>query len=174
MNEFERSIPGEGSEGLYAKGIDAIQINVGLKCNQSCVHCHLGASPDRDEMMDWTVMEDVLQVISEVRPELVDITGGAPELNPNLKRFITALSDEGFQVQVRTNLTAMIEPETEGLAGFFRDHHVRLVASMPCYLEDNVQAQRGDMVYEKSIQSLQMLNSLGYGIDPGLPLNLVC
>ncbi len=158
---------------MFARGIDVIQANVGLKCNQSCVHCHLGASMDRQEVMGWDVMEEVLEVVTEVKPRLVDITGGAPEMNPDLKRFVSALTERGSRVQIRTNLTALLEPGLEDLAEFFRGHRVDLVASMPCYLEENVRAQRGPWVYERSVEAIRMLNRLGYGTDSGLQLNFV-
>ena len=103
----------------------------------------------------------------------MDITGGAPELNPNLKHFIKELSTLGIRSQVRTNLTALLETGNEDLIGFFRDNRVKLVGSLPCYLEENVRAQRGDGVYEKSIEAVRRLNSAGYGIDPDLQLNFV-
>jgi radical SAM/Cys-rich protein len=118
-------------------------------------------------------MELVVEAAKEAGAGFVDLTGGAPELNPDLRWFIEALGAEGIPVQVRTNLTALLEPEAEGLAEFFRDHRVALVASMPCYLEENVRAQRGAGVYDKSIEAIRRLNDLGYGKDPGLVLNLV-
>ena len=161
------------SDGLYADGIDIMQVNVGLKCNQACAHCHLSASPQSEEMMSWPVMEKVLEIAGIVCPMTVDITGGAPELNPFLKRFIKKLTDMGIQSQVRTNLTALLHGGNEDLVGFFRDHRVKLVGSLPCYLEENVRAQRGEHVYEKSIEAIRRLNSAGYGIDQDLQLNLV-
>jgi radical SAM/Cys-rich protein len=118
-------------------------------------------------------MELVLRAAKTVNARLIDITGGAPELNPYLQRFIRAAREQGHSVQVRTNLTVLIEPGFEAVPEFFREHRVHLVASLPCYLEENVQAQRGADAYEKSIQALKMLNALGYGSDPGLPLDLV-
>ena len=161
------------SDGLYADGIDIMQVNVGLKCNQSCAHCHLSASPQSEEMMSWPVMEKVLEIAGIVCPMTVDITGGAPELNPYLKRFIKKLTGMGIRSQVRTNLTALLHGGNEDLIGFFRDHRVKLVGSLPCYLEENVRAQRGEHVYEKSIEAIRRLNSAGYGIDQDLQLNLV-
>ncbi len=173
MNRFEEKIAMEGRAGLYADGIDVIQVNVGLRCNQSCAHCHLSASPEKEEVMDWPVMERVLEIARSTGPGTVDITGGAPELNPKLKPFIKKLSAMGIRTQVRTNLTALVEPGNEGFPEFFRDQTVMLVGSLPCYLEENVTAQRGEDVYGKSIEAIRRLNSLGYGIDPKLQLNLV-
>ena len=173
MNEFDLRVSRDGQEGLHARDVDVIQVNMGLKCNQSCRHCHLSASPDRAEMMDWPVMEKILEIVAESRPRMVDLTGGAPELNAHLRRFVKAVGDLGSAVQVRTNLTVLTEPGLEDLALFFRDHRVRLVGSMPCYLEDNVKAQRGERVYQRSVEAMRKLNDLGYGIDPDLQLNLV-
>lgn len=172
MNQFEKLASEGKKEGLYADGIEVIQVNLGLMCNQSCSHCHLSSSPDNRELMEWPVMKKVLDVVRSAGPGTVDITGGAPELNPNLKTFIRKLSGMGVRTQVRTNLTILVEPGSEGLAEFFSDQKVMLVGSLPCYLEENVTAQRGMDVYDKSIQAIRKLNSLGYGIDPQLQLNL--
>jgi radical SAM/Cys-rich protein len=162
-----------GGEGLNSRGIDIIQVNIGLRCNQSCRHCHLDASPSRTEAMDWTLMQQVISVCRASGCTLVDITGGAPELNPHFREFVHALRGEHLQVQVRTNLTVLTEPGMDDMPEFFRDHAVRLTASLPCYTEENVRAQRGPLVYGKSIQALKQLNGLGYGTDADLPLNLV-
>jgi radical SAM/Cys-rich protein len=153
--------------------IETMQVNLGFRCNQRCVHCHLEASPERGEMMEWSTMEQVLEAARKACCQLVDLTGGAPEINPNFRRFAAALHEHGHQVQVRTNLTVLLEPGLEEMPEFFRDHQVRLVASLPCYLEENVRAQRGERVYEKSTAAIRRLNDLGYGTEPGLPLNLV-
>jgi radical SAM/Cys-rich protein len=123
--------------------------------------------------MDWPTMERVLGAARLIHPGLVDITGGAPELNPNLRRFILALGEEGIPAQVRTNLTVLLEPGQEDTPAFFRANGVRLVASMPCYLSENVEAQRGEGVYDRSVEAIRLLNGLGYGVDADLPLNLV-
>lgn len=173
MNEFERQIEAIAGGGLRSVGIETLQVNMGLRCNQRCVHCHVDASPDRSEMMEWPIMESVLEAAAGVGCSLVDLTGGAPELNPNFRRFIGALREHGHRVQVRTNLTVFFEPGMETLPEWLREHEVQLVASMPCYLEENVCAQRGEGVYEKSIEAIKRLNDMGYGSDPSLPLNLV-
>jgi radical SAM/Cys-rich protein len=173
MNEFDAKVTNGGDEGLYATGIDTIQVNTGLKCNQSCAHCHVGASPQSNEVMDRDTMNRILDLVDETSPAAVDITGGAPELNPDLRYFISELLSHGAQVQVRTNLTALLEPEADGLARYFRDNRVALVGSMPCYLEENVDSQRGAGVYEKSVEAIRLLNGLGYGREPELQLNLV-
>ncbi len=173
MNEFETRIQKDCGLDLYASEIQKIQVNLGLKCNQACRHCHLACSPQREEMMDWETMARVLKIAHKVQPEIVDVTGGAPEIHPHIRRFVEELSDNGYIVQVRTNLTALLEPEMEDMPEFFRSHKVHIVASMPCYLEENVNAQRGNGVYAKSIKMLQKLNGLGYGVKPEFPLYLV-
>jgi len=173
MNKFEDRIAEFTEDGLTGLGIKTLQVNVGLRCNQACHHCHVEASPQRRETMDWPIIEGVLDAAKEAQCQKVDITGGAPELNPHFRRFVTALRQEGFCVQVRTNLTVLLEEGMEGMPQFFRAHEIHLVASMPCYLEENVRAQRGGGVYEKSVGALRRLNALGYGSEPSLPLNLV-
>ena len=171
-NDFEKQIGQITGGGLHSRQIEILQINLGLQCNQQCVHCHLNASPDRTEMMEWPLMELALEAANS-GCRLVDLTGGAPELNSNFCRFIEALRKNGHAVQVRTNLTVLLEPGMEKMPEFLRKHKIRLVASLPCYLEENVSAQRGKGVYEKSIAAIRQLNTLGYGMDPKLPLSLV-
>jgi len=173
MNDFEKQIAAKSGDGLQSQKIETLQVNLGLQCNQQCNHCHLGASPGRKEMMEWPVMELVLEACKRARCQLVDLTGGAPELNPNFRRFVTALCRGGHRVQVRTNLTVLLEPGMEQMPEFLREHQIRLVASMPCYLEENVCAQRGPGVYGKSVAVIKRLNGLGYGYESFLPLNLV-
>jgi radical SAM/Cys-rich protein len=158
---------------LRSLKIETLQVNLGLRCNQQCKHCHLEASVHRTEMMEWPTMQSVLRAARSSGCQRVDLTGGAPELNLHFRKFVTALRQEDHQVQVRTNLTVLLEPGLEGMAEFLRDHQVQLVASLPCYLEENVQAQRGIGVYEKSIAAIKRLNALGYGSECGLALNLV-
>lgn len=173
MNAFEERIAGLTGGGLYGIDLQALQVNLGFRCNQQCRHCHVSASPSRTEMMSWPTMARVVAAAKSAGCELVDLTGGAPELNPDFRRFVAALREEGLNVQVRTNLTVLLLPAMRDLPSFFRDHQVRLVGSLPCYLEQNVQAQRGEGVYTKSIEAIGILNSLGYGIDQSLPLDLV-
>ena len=174
MNSFEKKITTNlGKDGLFSDTIDVLQLNVGLKCNQRCLHCHLECSPDRPEMMDWSVMEMILKAVETSRCRLVDITGGAPELNPFLKRFVKVLADRGCSVQMRTNLTVLQEPDLVDLPVFFKEHRIQLIASLPCYTQENVCAQRGQGVFEPSIEAIRHLNSLGYGREDSLPLDLV-
>ena len=158
---------------LHAQKIETLQVNVGLTCNLNCGHCYWEASPDRKESMEWPVMERIVHAAGSSNVAMVDITGGAPELNPHLKRFISALSTTGVSLQVRTNLTVLDDADIQDFLDFYRDHNIQLVASMPCYLKENVEAQRGKGVYEKSIRILQKLNELGYASDPDLSLSLV-
>jgi len=173
MNDFEKQVANTEGNGLHSLRMEILQVNLGLRCNQQCVHCHLEASPDRTEIMDWTTMELVLEAARGAQAQLVDLTGGAPELNPHFCRIVKALREEKNQVQVRTNLTVLLEPGMEKMPEFLQKHKIRLVASLPCYLEENVSAQRGKGVYEKSITAIRQLNALGYGKDPDLPLSLV-
>ncbi|HEX9860473.1 MAG TPA: arsenosugar biosynthesis radical SAM (seleno)protein ArsS [Nitrospirota bacterium] len=164
---------GAAGGSLSCTGIEIIQVNLGLYCNQKCAHCHVGASPERTEKMSWETMELVLDAADEARPRLVDITGGAPELHPEFRRFVVSLRADGHRVQVRTNLTALLEPGLADIPDFLRRHGVGLVASMPCYLEENVAAQRGGGVYRKSVDALRRLNAVGFGTLEGLALDLV-
>lgn len=173
FNDFEKKTAGMRGDGLHSQKIDTLQINLGLQCNQQCTHCHLEASPQRTEMMQCATMQLVLEASKKAGCQLADLTGGAPEINPYFRRFVAALRQEGLTVQVRTNLTVLLESGMEEMPEFFREHRVRLVASMPCYLEENVRAQRGVGTYEKSVAAIKILNGLGYGSDPELPLNLV-
>ena len=173
MNDFEREIVRIKGDGLHSVKLETLQVNLGLLCNQRCAHCHLEASPQRTEMMQWSTMQLVLEASKRAGCQLADLTGGAPEINPYFRHFVAALRQEGLTVQVRTNLTVLLEPGMEEMPEFFRAHRIRLVASMPCYLEENVRAQRGVGTYEKSVAAIKILNALGYGSDPELPLNLV-
>ena len=155
MNAFEKQIARYSGNGLGALDIDTIQVNIGLRCNLECVHCHVVSSPRRKETMEWATMEHVIAAAEKVRAKLVDITGGAPEMHPHFQRFVSALRDKRLLVMVRTNLTILLESGFETLPEFFREHEVELSASLPCYLEENVDSQRGTGVYEKSIQALK-------------------
>ncbi len=172
-NPFDERVIRQTGHDLCSSDLETLQVNVGLRCNQACRHCHLNASPSRPEQMEWEVMEQVLAVASRVGCAQVDLTGGAPELNPYLPQFVERLREAGHRVQARTNLTVLLEPGLESLPAFFRKWGVQLVASLPCYLEENVRAQRGADVYERSVAAIRRLNGLGYGIDPDLCLNLL-
>jgi len=154
--------------------LDTLQLNVGYRCNQSCVHCHVDASPHRTEEMGPDVADTALAFLARRRIPTLDITGGAPELNPHFRRLVRGARALGVHVLDRCNLTVLEEPGQKDLAAFLAGERVDVIASMPCYLEDNVDRQRGKGVFEKSIRGLQRLNALGYGRDgSGLVLNLV-
>jgi radical SAM/Cys-rich protein len=154
--------------------LDTLQVNVGYRCNQACVHCHVNAGPNRTEEMAAEVVDVALAFLARKRVATLDITGGAPELNPHFRRLVRAARDMGVRVIDRCNLTILGVPGQEDLADFLAREQVEIVASMPCYLEDNVDRQRGKGVFDGSIRGLQRLNALGYGQQAtGLVLNLV-
>jgi radical SAM/Cys-rich protein len=154
--------------------LDTLQINVGYRCNQACVHCHVNAGPNRSEEMSAAVADVVLAFLARKRVATLDITGGAPELNPHFRALVRAARDMGVRVLDRCNLTILDVPGQEDLADFLAREQVEIVASMPCYLEDNVDRQRGQGVFDSSIRGLKRLNALGYGHEStGLVLDLV-
>jgi radical SAM/Cys-rich protein len=154
--------------------LTTLQVNLGYRCNQSCLHCHVNAGPNRTEAMASATIDLVLQVLDRRRIATLDITGGAPELHPEFRRLVAAARDLGVKVMDRCNLTILSEPGQEDTAAFLAENAVEVVASMPCYLADNVDRQRGNGVFDRSIRGLRTLNAVGYG-DPrrGLVLNLV-
>ncbi|HEX4883952.1 MAG TPA: arsenosugar biosynthesis radical SAM (seleno)protein ArsS [Casimicrobiaceae bacterium] len=158
-----------------ARGVlDTLQVNLGYRCNQACLHCHVNASPDRKEMMAAETVDLVLQVLRARRVGALDLTGGAPELNPHFRRLVVGARAAGARVIDRCNLTILNEPGFEDLADFLASERVEVTASLPCYTKDNVDRQRGDHVFESSILGLRKLNALGYGREGGdLVLNLV-
>lgn len=173
MNNFDQAVREVLGAGLESAVVQTIQVNLGLVCNLSCRHCHVEASPHRNESMTWETMQSLLRLTEALPEARVDLTGGAPELNPNFRPLLDALIEQGHQVQVRTNLTVFFEAGQGDTPEFLADRGVHLVASLPCYLDDNVDKQRGGGVYKRSVAALRRLNSLGYGRQPGLPLNLV-
>ena len=151
-----------------------LQVNLGYRCNQSCVHCHVNAGPNRTEMMDAGTMALIPQVLAARGIGTLDLTGGAPELHPGFRDLVRSARALGVKVIDRCNLTILFEPGHEGLAEFLAEHEVEVVASLPCYSVDNVDRQRGKGVFDKSIAALQRLNALGYGHEgSGRVLNLV-
>ena len=151
-----------------------LQVNLGYRCNQSCVHCHVNAGPNRTEMMDAETMALIPQVLAARGIGTLDLTGGAPELHTGFRDLVRAARALGVKVIDRCNLTILFEPGQEGLAAFLAEHEVEVVASLPCYSMDNVDRQRGKGVFDKSIAGLQRLNALGYGREgSGRVLNLV-
>jgi radical SAM/Cys-rich protein len=172
-NDFDRRVRDATGEHLRGEKITTMQVNVGLVCNLECRHCHVASSPKRKEVMSWETMGHVLRAVREVGCSVVDITGGAPEMNPHFERFVEAATSQGATVIVRTNLTILLQPGYENTARFMADRGVKLIASLPCYLEVNVDRQRGSGVFRESIRAIRMLNEIGYGCDPRLPLDLV-
>lgn len=153
--------------------LDTLQVNLGYLCNQQCLHCHVDASPRRTEVMTRKTIGHVVEFLRRQKISTLDLTGGAPEMNPHFRDLVTAVRAMGVHVIDRCNLTILDEPGHEWLAGFLAEHRVEVIASMPCYLEENVNAQRGAGVFERSINGLKKLNTLGYGIEAELVLNLV-
>ena len=159
---------------IRRRSLDTLQINLGYKCNQSCLHCHVAASPQRTEMMDSETIAQVIEVLRACQVSTLDLTGGAPELNEHFRHLVRQARALGVRVIDRCNLTVLSEPGQEDLAAFLAAQEVEVTASLPCYSPANVDRQRGDGVFERSIAGLRQLNALGYG-DParGLVLNLV-
>ncbi len=172
MNRFQRILSAHEIE-LKRGRVEILQLNIGKKCNQTCSHCHVNAGPARRELMTRATMQRVLDWLAPTQIPVVDITGGAPELNPDFRFLVEQVRAGNRRVMDRCNLTILFEPGQENLAEFLAANQVEIVASMPCYSLENVDAQRGDGVFDLSIAGLQKLNSLGYGRDPNLVLNLV-
>jgi radical SAM/Cys-rich protein len=170
LNHFQQALSRHGL-ALRRAALHTLQVNVGRKCNQTCRHCHVDAAPWRTEMMEATTARRVADWIRAHRPAVVDLTGGAPELSGHFRFLVETARACGCHVIDRNNLT-IIETEAFGwLPEFLAANEVEVIASLPCYLEENVDAQRGDGVFEKSIRALKKLNAVGYGTR--LPLNLV-
>ena len=154
--------------------LETLQVNLGYKCNQQCLHCHVNAGPNRKEVMSLETIDSVLAALKKLKIKNLDLTGGAPELNPHFKYLIEQARAMSVHVIDRCNLTILSEPNQEGLADFLAQNNVEIVASLPCYTQDNVDSQRGKGVYQQSIQGLKILNKLGYGQkNSSLQLNLV-
>jgi radical SAM/Cys-rich protein len=160
---------------LRPTGLDVLQINVGKMCNQVCKHCHVDAGPDRKEIMTRETMQHCLDVLAQTSIPVVDLTGGAPEMNPDFRWFVEAIRQLGRHVIVRCNLTIIVaNPKYNDLPDFFRQHQVEVVSSLPFYNADKTDRQRGQGVFQDSIKALHLLNAVGYGQpDSGLVLNLV-
>jgi radical SAM/Cys-rich protein len=170
---FEAKLAQHGIE-LRAARVETLQVNVGKLCNQACKHCHVDAGPGRTEIMARETAEQVIEIVSKFAITTVDITGGAPELNPSFRYLVTESRRLGATVLVRHNLTVMFALGQNDLPEFFRHHDVQVISSLPYFLKDQTDAQRGQGVFEKSVEALRRLNAVGYGIDgTGLMLNLV-
>ena len=171
---FETPMRQAGLDPLHATGITVFQINVGKLCNQTCRHCHVDAGPDRPESMSRETADLCMTMLAKTDIPTVDITGGAPELNPNFRRLVEQSHSLGRHVLDRCNLSVLLLPSQADLGEFLARHRVEVIASLPYFRASQTDAQRGDGVFEKSIEALQLLNGLGYGREgSGLLLNLV-
>lgn len=172
--EFVETLLRHGCYPLRSSRIDTLQVNVGYRCNMTCKHCHVQAGPAREEIMDLDTVKAVLAILDMSGIRMLDITGGAPEFNPNLRFLIERAKMIGCQVLLRSNLTIYFESGMGDLPRFYRDHEIELVASLPYYLGDVVDRVRGKSTFDKSINALRMLNDLGFGMEPErLKLDLV-
>ena len=174
MKSFKEKLVEIGRWPLRASAVETLQVNVGKQCNQTCRHCHVGAGPTRTEVMSVETAGLVIDMLRHHDIPHLELTGGAPELNPSFDDLVRGARGLGRRVTVRSNLTVFEVEGKDYLPEFLRDHEVEITASLPCYLEENVDAQRGKGVYTRCISALQRLNRLGYGKpDTGLNLNLV-
>lgn len=173
-NNFARKLAEHSLPLRHAK-TEVLQINVGKLCNLVCVHCHVNAGPKRKEIMSRETVDRIINWLARTDIPTVDLTGGAPEMIPDFKYLVERLKKltPPRHVIDRCNLTILLEPGYEDYARFLAQHRIEIIASMPCYSPGNVNAQRGEGVFDGSIKGLQLLNSLGYGIEPDLPLHLV-
>jgi radical SAM/Cys-rich protein len=158
---------------LTRRGLEILQVNLGYLCNLSCTHCHVNAGPKRTEQMDAATVELVLEFARAKNLKVLDLTGGAPEMNIHFRHLVREARKLGMEVIDRCNLMILLEPGYEDLAEFLAEQGVTITASLPCYLEQNVEEQRGKGIYAGSMEALRRLNALGYGSDPRLQLNLV-
>ncbi len=171
---FDKALEDYERPPLKAKGIDILQVNVGKLCNMPCRHCHVDAGPDRREIMNRKTIDDCLAAIETAKIPNLDLTGGAPEMNPDFRYFVSRAKQQDCHVIDRCNLTILLAKGFTDLPEFMAANQVEIVASLPCYLQENADQQRGNGSFNKSIQALQKLNSLGYGRpDSGLMLTLV-
>jgi radical SAM/Cys-rich protein len=174
MNRFASRLAADGLS-LHHTRTEVLQVNVGKLCNLTCVHCHVNAGPKRKEIMPREIIDRILDWFGKSEIPTIDLTGGAPEMVPDFRYFVERIKslEPSRHIIDRCNLTILLEQEYEDLAAFLASYNVEIIASMPCYSPENVNAQRGEGVFEGSIAALQLLNSLGYGIDPDLSLHLV-
>lgn len=158
---------------IHRQGLKILQVNLGYLCNLQCQHCHVNAGPNREEVMSAETVGQIIDFLKTGKVSVLDLTGGAPELNPRFRELVMEARSLNIRVIDRCNLTILEETDQKDLAEFLSQNEVEIVASLPCYLEENVNAQRGKGVFDKSIRALRRLNELGYGLDPSLVLNLV-
>lgn len=174
MIAFQDRLKSDGVLPFRADGVEILQVNLGYRCNMSCKHCHVNAGPSRTEIMSEEDIERIIRIVRGYPIKILDLTGGAPELNPHFRYLLRETVKAGVKVLVRTNLTIFFEEGMADLPRFFHDQGVDVVASLPNYTEDSVDRVRGNGTFAKSIQALRMLNDLGFGKEgTGLKLNLV-
>lgn len=172
---FESKLSDSGFEEFRSTGVEILQLNLGYKCDLTCEHCHVDAGPDRKEVMEPETVQQCIEALDRSNVNTVDLTGGAPEMNPGFVELVEAASNRGMETIVRSNLTILVaNKKYRAYPQFFRDHGATVVASLPCYTADNTDKQRGSGVFDRSIEALQKLNELGYGkAGSGLQLDLV-
>ena len=170
---FDDLLSRHGQGPLEAQAIEVLQVNVGKLCNQTCAHCHVDAGPDRREVMDRQTAEQVVELLRRHPIPTLDITGGAPELNPQFRFVVAGASALGRRVIDRCNLSVLLRPSQRDLVGFLKEHRVEITASLPAFRAAGTDAQRGEGVFAKSLEALHALNEAGYGKGDGLVLNLV-
>ncbi len=172
--KFEEKFKETGDKKLLANEIEIFQINIGKMCNQVCKHCHVDAGPDRKEIMTMETMQQCIEALSKTRIQTVDLTGGAPELNPDFKWFVSEIKKLNRHIIVRSNLTILVSNGFEDFPEFLADNNIEIISSLPYYSASNTDRQRGDGVFEKSISAMKILNELGYGKENSdLIFNLV-
>lgn len=172
MNAFADRVASTKESAMYRSALKTLQVNLGNLCNQTCRHCHVGAGPEGTEIMTKETVDDVIGFLFRGKGLALDITGGAPEMNPNFRYLVEKARPFVREIIVRSNLTVLLEPGQEDTLGFLKENKVRVVGSLPCYTEENVDRQRGQGVFVKSMEALKRLNSIGYGKDPELVLDL--
>lgn len=171
--DFKETLVNTNPRLLRFDELQTLQVNLGNRCNQSCTHCHVQAGPQGQRIMSKSVMEKIINFLQNHRGLCVDMTGGCPELNPDFKFFVENVHEFASPLMVRTNLTVFFEPGLEWIPRWYQEHKVVVIGSLPCYTPVNVDKQRGEGVFEKSVKALKLLNKLSYGSDKGPKLNLV-
>jgi radical SAM/Cys-rich protein len=171
MSDFVEAVRDVDPSATRAVRIDTLMLNIGLRCNMECSHCHQSCSPERHEMMSRATIDTAIAIAGDIRPVLIDVTGGAPELHPDLPYLVEEFSAMGLKIQVRTNLTALLEPEAERLIDLYVRHGVRILASVPGTSAEEIAPQRGQ-VYESMVEALGLLAEAGYGSDSRLRLDI--
>lgn len=172
--DFKDRLSQQGALPLRPRTIDVLQLNLGYMCNQTCKHCHVDAGPDRKEIMTRETMVECLEAVANSPVKSVDLTGGAPEMNPNFRWFVAEMSKLNVRITVRCNLTIIVaNKKYHDLPSYYKNHGVEIISSLPYFAASRTDAQRGEGVFDRSIKALKMLNAVGYGTDDRLQLNLV-